>query len=115
MEFYSQTEGPFQLLNHYKAGPGLGQVYYRGFFRRHFEDLLYIVKHDTVTGEPWRDPKTGFCEKCPPGEAGEFIVRVLPHIPKRPYYRMPEESQAKILRHVFHEDDEFCKSSHRSR
>ncbi len=38
---------------------------------------IKLIKVDDETGEPIRDPKTGFVTQCLPNEAGELIGKII--------------------------------------
>jgi uncharacterized membrane protein YagU involved in acid resistance len=67
-----------------------------------------LVRVDNETEQPWRNPKTGFCERAKPGEPGEFITKLPPDDIKQRfqgYYGNDAATNSKILRDVFAKGD----------
>ena len=64
---------------------------------------LYIIKVDRETNEVIRDPITGFCIQTAPGEAGEFVGKIVRGDPIKDFkgYQDKEATEKKILRNVF--------------
>ncbi|GAB7355843.1 hypothetical protein MBLNU459_g6505t1 [Dothideomycetes sp. NU459] len=113
-EFYSATEavsGSFvKSANNY----GLGAVGRAGLL---IQTLLgsasAIVKHDVETGEPWRDPKTGLCERVEVGQSGEMMNQLDPaNIADKyvGYFNNAKASNSKILRDVLKKGDAWYRT-----
>lgn len=72
-----------------------------------------ICQVDPITEEPYRDPKTGFCVECAPGESGEFLMKIntnVPHGSFQGYAGNPEATAKKILANVFEKGDAYFRS-----
>lgn len=70
-----------------------------------------LVKVDNETELPWRDPKTGLCQRVKAGDAGEFIVSLpADDINKRfqGYFGNAAATNSKIMRDVFKKGDAWC-------
>ena len=72
--------------------------------------LIYpiaLIRVDDETGEPLRDPKTGMCIRCRPGESGMFVskIRVGHPFSDLPGYSDKEATRKKIGRNVLSKDD----------
>jgi hypothetical protein len=70
-----------------------------------------IVRVDNETEFPWRDPKSGLCQRVKTGEVGEFIVRLPADNIKRGfqgYYGNASATNSKIMRDVFRKGDAWC-------
>ncbi|KAE8147444.1 hypothetical protein BDV25DRAFT_132069 [Aspergillus avenaceus] len=106
-EFYRSTEGVAKFDNYGVGSWGVGKIGFSGPIRRAFEDDVFIVKYDTETEEPYRDPKTGFCVKARLGEEGEAIGRVRSRGMLTEYLRNEEATEKKLLRNVFQKGDIF--------
>ncbi|EXJ76915.1 hypothetical protein A1O3_10072 [Capronia epimyces CBS 606.96] len=111
VEYYSASESTTSLVNSNRNDRGIGKVSHWGPLMRRFgQDTFYIVRTDLETGDIWRDPKTGFCQKTRPGEVGESICRIAPPVQKRHDYvgeGGSEATEKKVLRNVFAKGDEF--------
>lgn len=112
-EFYASSEGNGALLN-YNSGPfGAGAIGRFGNAARTFRPDFKIVKVDAITEDIARDPKTGLCIPCAPGESGEFLMRIAVGDPKSAflgYAYNPEATKKKILTDVFAKGDAFFRS-----
>ncbi|KAJ5525766.1 hypothetical protein N7494_012416 [Penicillium frequentans] len=106
-EFYRSTEGVAKFDNHGEGVWGAGKVGFSGPIRRSLEDDNFIVKYDTDTEMPWRDPKTGFCVRASLGEEGEAIGRVRDRGLLIEYLGNEEATEGKLLRDVFQKGDLF--------
>ena len=72
-----------------------------------------IVKHDVETGEPWRNPDTGLCEKVTVGESGEMLSQLDPlNISDKyvGYFKNEKASESKILRNVLSKGDAWYRT-----
>lgn len=106
-EFYRSTEGVAKFDNAGKGVWGAGKVGFAGPVRRLLEDDVFIVKYDTETEAPYRDPRTGFCIPAQLGEEGEAIGRVRSRGLLTEYLHNEEATEKKLLRDVFHKGDLF--------
>ncbi|KAJ5150080.1 hypothetical protein N7448_001658 [Penicillium atrosanguineum] len=106
-EFYRSTEGLAKFDNHGVGSWGVGKVGFSGPIRRFLEDDTFIVKYDTETEMPCRDPTTGFCIRASLGEEGEAIGRVRDRGLLTEYLHNEEATETKLLRDVFEKGDLF--------
>ncbi|PGH27957.1 hypothetical protein AJ80_00211 [Polytolypa hystricis UAMH7299] len=106
-EFYRSTEGLAKFDNFGDGAWGAGKLGFAGPLRRWFENMTFIVKFDTDTQLPIRDPKTGFCVKIRPGEEGEVIGRVVNRATMSNYLRDDGATEKKLIRDVFEKGDLF--------
>ncbi|KAL4870047.1 hypothetical protein BDV12DRAFT_69309 [Aspergillus spectabilis] len=106
-EFYRSTEGVAKYDNFGFGSWGAGKVGFAGPIQRLFEDDTVIVKYDTDTELPYRDPKTGFCIRAKIGEEGEAIGRVRNRTLLTEYLNNEEATEEKLLRDVFEKGDIF--------
>jgi acyl-CoA synthetase (AMP-forming)/AMP-acid ligase II len=63
---------------------------------------------DSETDLPWRDPKTGLCQRVKTGEVGEFLVLLPADDIKQAfqgYFGNQKATESKILRDVFRKGD----------
>lgn len=108
-EFYSATEAAGGSFIKSKNDFGLGAVGLQGtLLSTLYGSTSATVKHDPETGEPWRDPQTGFCERVKTGEAGEFLSQLDPNnVSDRyvGYFNNEKASNSKILRDVLKKGD----------
>ncbi|KAJ9213165.1 hypothetical protein DTO166G4_5158 [Paecilomyces variotii] len=110
-EFFSSTEGIFQLLN-YSRGPFLtGCVGHHGLIYRTLLRNSYIpVAIDPATGDVLRDPKTGLATRNPYEKGGEIIVAIPDTTAFQGYWKNPEATEKKFLRDVFRKGDLYYRS-----
>ncbi|PWY73585.1 bifunctional fatty acid transporter and acyl-CoA synthetase [Aspergillus heteromorphus CBS 117.55] len=106
-EFYRSTEGLARFDNWGVGAWGAGKVGFSGIIKRRLEDDTFIVKYDTDTEMPYRDPKTGFCMQAKLGEEGEAIGRVRSRGLLTEYLQNEEATEKKLLRNVFKKGDVF--------
>lgn len=106
-EFYRSTEGIAKFDNHGFGSWGAGKIGFSGPIRRYLEDDTLIVKYDTETEEPYRDPATGFCVRANIGEEGEAIGRVRNRGLLTEYLGNEDATEKKLLRNVFQKGDCF--------
>lgn len=108
-EFYSATEAVGGSFVKSKNDFGRGAVGRSGTLVKFlYGSTVVTVKHDVETGEPWRNPKTGFCEKVELGEAGELLNKLDPaniHEKYVGYFNNDKASNSKILRDVLEKGD----------
>ncbi|KAG5477836.1 hypothetical protein LSCM1_05138 [Leishmania martiniquensis] len=83
VEFYSSTEGNIFLLNLFGMPGIVGHI---PRFPRPIEWLsmqyfpifpFRVLRFDEEAQQVYRDPKTGYCEHCPVGDAGEVVGEVI--------------------------------------
>ncbi len=108
VEFYGATEGNIALLNFDGTLGAVGRI--PNYARKRFP--VYIVKFDIETEQPVRDPATGFCVECAPGEAGEAIGRIDDSEPRTSFegYSKGTDTQKKLMSDVFAKGDRFFRS-----
>ncbi|XRM39061.1 hypothetical protein ABZX51_002440 [Aspergillus tubingensis] len=106
-EFYRSTEGVAKFDNWGEGAWGAGKVGFSGPIKRRFEDDTFIVKYDTETEMPYRDPTTGFCVPAKLGEEGEAIGRVKSRGLLTEYLHNEDATEKKLLRDVFQKGDLF--------
>ncbi|KAJ5428510.1 AMP-dependent synthetase/ligase [Penicillium cf. griseofulvum] len=106
-EFYRSTEGIAKFDNFGVGAWGAGKIGFAGPIRRFVEDVTFIVKYDTDTDMPYRDPVTGFCVKAALGEEGEAIGRVRDRGTVIEYLGNKGATEEKLLRDVFQKGDLF--------
>ena len=73
---------------------------------------LKLIKVDKQTGQPLRDPGTGYCIPCQPNEPGEFIGKIVRGDPVKDFqgYRDPQATKKKVLSDVFQKGDLYFRS-----
>ncbi|VDN37056.1 unnamed protein product [Dibothriocephalus latus] len=98
VEFYGATESNANLCNcENKVGAiGFGTMIIPSAYP------VFLVKTDLETGEVLRDPKTGLCQVCEPGEVGQMVGYVKVNSAVRGFagYINRKESSKKVLRNV---------------
>lgn len=104
LEFYAATEGNVLMFNFEGKTGAIGRLPW--YLEHRFPTAL--VRFDVETEQPVRDAQ-GFCIRCGPNEVGEAIGKIV-NDPNRPGgrfegYARPEETEKKVLRHVFAPDD----------
>jgi hypothetical protein len=108
-ELYAATEGAAGLWNVSRNSFGKGAIGRFGFLSETLAGLrTALVRLDDETELPWRDPRTGRCQRVKAGEVGEFIV----HLPAEDtskgfqgYFGDAAATNSKILRDVFKKGD----------
>lgn len=108
-EFYRSTEGLAKFDNVASGVWGAGKVGFAGPIRRYMETDTFIIKVDEATGEPWRHPTTGFCEKVGLGEPGEAIGRVKSRALLTEYLNNEKATNEKLMSDVFVKGDMWQK------
>ncbi|KAL7275934.1 long-chain fatty acid transporter fat1 [Rhizina undulata] len=113
-EFYASTEGTSGSWNYQSGSYAAGAIGRTGpLLRMLFSINVKIVKVDTETELPWRDPKTGFCVECKSDEAGEVLWRVNEtDVTKsfQGYFGNNKATEEKILRNVLKKGDAFFRT-----
>lgn len=104
-EFYRSTEGLAKFDNFGCGSWAAGKVGFAGPIRRYLETDTIILKTDQITGEVYRDPKTGFCKKAKLGEPGEVIGRVKDRTLLTEYLNNASATEGKLLTDVFVKGD----------
>jgi fatty-acyl-CoA synthase len=104
LEFYGATEGNVNLFNFEGKEGAVGRVPWFLAFRFPTK----VVRFDVETEQPVRDAQ-GFCIECEPDEVGEVIGEIVRDA-SRPGarfegYANEAETEKKILRHVFQQND----------
>ncbi|HEY2446788.1 MAG TPA: long-chain-acyl-CoA synthetase [Rhizomicrobium sp.] len=106
VEFYGATEGNVSMMNYDGKVGAVGRIppYMRGYF------AIRIVRFDIEKEMPLRDAH-GFCIECADGEVGEAIGKITGE-PGRNFegYTERADTERKILRHVFAEDDAWFRT-----
>ena len=113
-EFYSATEGTSGSWNYSSNDFASGAIGRSGAIA----DLLLgkelaVVKLDWETEQPWRNPRTGLCEKVPRGDLGELLYRVdAKDIEAKfaGYFKNQKASDSKIMRDVVKKGDAFFRT-----
>lgn len=108
IEFYGATEGNVALVNFDNKVGAIGRVpkWLRSAIKTR------IVRFDVEHEQPVRDPATGFCTECAPGEVGEAIGKIDPSDPRSRFdgYSKSSETEKKILRDVFEKGDAWFRT-----
>ncbi|KDN45582.1 putative FAT1-long-chain fatty acid transporter [Tilletiaria anomala UBC 951] len=112
-EFYASSEGNGALVN-YNSGPfgsgGVGR--FAKLASRAVPDYK-IIRVDPISEDIYRDPKTGLCVECAPGESGEFCARIVtskPHAQFQGYADNVAATQKKIAVDVLQKGDAWFRS-----
>jgi fatty-acyl-CoA synthase len=104
LEFYAATEGNVLMFNLEGKTGAVGRLPW--FLEDRFPTAL--VKFDVETGQPVRNAE-GFCIACEPNEIGEAIGKIVNDANKPGNrfegYARREDTEKKILRHVFAPND----------
>jgi len=106
-EFYRSTEGVAKFDNFSRSPTAAGMVGYAGLLGRYREEDTYLVKFDTSTDAPYRDPTTGFCVPAELDEPGEAIGRVRTLDFYSDYLNNQEANNLKLIQNVFEKGDLF--------
>lgn len=113
IEFYGATEGPGAMYIHSANDFTRGAVGHSGLITRTFFGNNLLVKHDPLTDEPYRDPKTGLCSKCATGETGELLHPLDAQAVEEKflgYLGNEKASQSKVLRNVLKKGDAYYRT-----
>lgn len=104
LEFYAATEGNVMMFNFEGKTGAVGRLPW--FLEHRFPTAL--VRFDVETEQPERNAE-GFCIPCGPNEIGEAIGKIVNDANKPGNrfegYARREETEKKILRHVFAPND----------
>ena len=108
VEFYAATEGNTNLFNNTGRVGAIGVVPW-------FITSIYpvkLVKYDHDTGALARDPASGLCIRCKPGEAGQILGLIKDSDPLRRFdgYTDAKATNAKIVRDVMRHGDKYFAS-----
>lgn len=113
MEFYASTEGNSVINLSNKTGA----IGYVPRLLRAIAAPNRIIKYDVEADAIVRDPKTGFCLLCKPGEAGEFISKIDDAATTTATsggqfggYTDPAATEKKIIRDVFEKGDKWFRT-----
>lgn len=113
-EIYSATETVNSTFVKSKNYFNMGAVGRAGaLLRLMFRNENVIIKHDVETAEPWKDPKTGLCERVQTGESGELLNAVDPlNLSDKyaGYFGNEKASNSKILRDVLKKGDAWYRT-----
>ncbi|CAG7919602.1 unnamed protein product [Penicillium olsonii] len=110
-EFFSSTEGVFNLFNHNRGPFTSGVVGHHGLILRGLLHNVFVpVAIDPETGDILRDPKTGFATRASYEEGGEIIVNVPGKDAFQGYWRNDEATNKKFLTDVFKKGDLYYRS-----
>lgn len=109
-ELYRSTEGLAQFNNFYGGAAAAGKVGFSGYLGCYLESTSFLVRYSPSTGSLVRDPKTGFCIQCQPGEPGEAIGRVVFKDYYSEYFGDKEATDERFVRDVFKKGDLFQRS-----
>lgn len=109
LEWYAATEGNAVFLNFDGKIGAVGRI--PKWAERRF--VTEVIRIDLDSEQPVRG-EDGFCIKCPPGEVGEVVSKIL-NDPKRPSQRFegyadPAATEKKILRDVFEKGDRWFRT-----
>lgn len=112
-EFYASSEGNGALLN-YNTGPfGAGAIGRFGPLAKFFRPTFKIARVDAITEDIYRNPQTGLCVECEPGEQGEFLMKIDASKPGgdfQGYADNPEATKKKVVQDVFVKGDAWFRS-----
>ncbi|OAX77962.1 hypothetical protein ACJ72_07733 [Emergomyces africanus] len=110
-EFFSSTEGIFALIN-YDCGPYQSRCvgHHGAILRRLMHNVYVPVVIDPVTGDIFRDPRTGFATRAPYSEGGEIIVAVPSEAAFQGYWKNPDATAKKFVRNVFKKGDIYYRT-----
>ncbi len=110
-EFFSSTEGVFNLIN-WSRGDYLATCvgHHGALLRFLFRNVYVPVEIDHATNDIVRDPTTGFARRKPYHEGGEIIVQVPNEQAFSGYWRAPDATAKKFIRNVFAQGDLWYRS-----
>ncbi|GAM88451.1 hypothetical protein ANO11243_064840 [Dothideomycetidae sp. 11243] len=113
-EFYGATESPAGSLIRASNSFGEGAIGRFGALSRLLRRKTFvIVRHDVDTGEPARDPNTGFCIRADTNEPGEMMAWLDPALVKDTYagyWGNDKATTSKIARNVLAKDDMYFRT-----
>jgi acyl-CoA synthetase (AMP-forming)/AMP-acid ligase II len=113
IEFYGATEGTAASFVHSRNDYLRGSIGRQGVLVRNLMQTFIIAKHDHVTDAPFRDAKTGFCEKCKTDEPGELLHPIDPdniNESYQGYFGNDKASMSKVLFDVFKKGDAYYRT-----
>jgi len=111
-EFYAATEGNAALFNWCTRKEDRGAVGRMGPLAWAM-GIMAMVRFDEETEEVVRDPATGLCLECGPGEKGELLGLIADGDPTRQfrgYYGNEEATNKKVLRGVKSRGDKWFRT-----
>ena len=110
-EFFSSSEGVFNLINYCRGDYLAASVGHHGLINRFiYRNTIVPVLVDQDTGGIARDPKTGFAYRQPYEVGGEMIVAVPNTAAFAGYYKNEEATRKKFERDVFKKNDLWYRS-----
>jgi acyl-CoA synthetase (AMP-forming)/AMP-acid ligase II len=109
-EFYRGTEMIAKYDNFDGGKAAVGRCGFEGPLANWLNKHTYIVKYDTKTEAPYRDPKTGFCVLARADEPGEAIGRVNTMAFYHEYLNNQNANREKLMSDVFSKGDVFQRS-----
>ncbi|KAH8881704.1 acetyl-CoA synthetase-like protein [Thozetella sp. PMI_491] len=113
-EFYGATEGNFATWNLSKNDFSMGAVGRNGsLYNLSAGRNLALVEIDYETDQPFRNRKTGLCNRVPDGKPGELLFRLPPNdVTSRfqGYYGDAGATTKKIMRDVFVKGDAWFRT-----
>ena len=113
-EFYSATEGTSGSWNYSSNSFASGAIGRNGLIAELLLGKeLAVVKVDWETEQPWRNPKTGLCEKVPRGELGELLYAVdANNIEEKfsGYFKNQKANDSKIMRDAIKKGDAWFRT-----
>ncbi|KAF2151946.1 acetyl-CoA synthetase-like protein [Myriangium duriaei CBS 260.36] len=113
-EFYGATESPSSTFITSNNNFGEGAIGRSGVLIRALRRKLNVmVRHDVETGEPFRDPETGLCQRVNVGEPGEMLAWLDPVLTKDSYvgyWGNDKATTGKILRDVLVKGDLYFRT-----
>ncbi|KAK4246510.1 hypothetical protein C7999DRAFT_33126 [Corynascus novoguineensis] len=113
-EFYGATEGNFATWNLSRNDYSMGAIGRSGaLYNIILGRTVAVAEVDHDTELPYRDPKTGFCRRCPRGEPGELLFKLPPQDVEsrfQGYYGDKEATSKKIMRDVFVKGDAWFRT-----
>ncbi|KAI9012415.1 hypothetical protein DFJ74DRAFT_683820 [Hyaloraphidium curvatum] len=103
IELFGASEGNVSMFNFWNKP---GAVGFQGPLMRWINKAAYprLIRIDPNTEQIVRDPKTGFCIECKPGEPGECVGRLI-NDNFLGYYKNEEATNKKFLRDAFEPND----------
>ncbi|KAJ5758867.1 hypothetical protein N7520_006023 [Penicillium odoratum] len=110
-EFFSSSEGVFNMINR-NAGPFTsGAVGHHGMLLRGILRNTYVpVSIDSETGDVLRDSKTGFAIRPSLEEGGEILVNIPNEQAFQGYWKNESATEKKFLRDVFVKGDLYYRT-----
>ncbi|EER43899.1 AMP dependent ligase [Histoplasma capsulatum H143] len=78
--------------------------------RRLMHNVYIPVVIDPMTGDMYRDPKTGFATRAPYSEGGEIIISVPDESAFQGYWKNPDATAKKFVRDVFKKGDIYYRT-----